>query len=443
MSYDNGHPRADRTKVATMKHPTCKRQSGISLFEALIALVVISVGVLAIAKLYGEMMASTGESKARAEAIQIAESRVDSLRNTISRDALDAALAALETPEGEPLTGVNADFDVGATTNQTLDADGQIEQLAVTLDVSWVDLRGEAQQVTVNSDVYWADPAHAINLARGKLPGGEPLPSPSGDARTHGDLIERDEADSIKVVEDFDRQLEQRTKDDRTQIVDVESGEVLLETNNPAGYSFISGFIVGDGLVDDAGSLEDTFTFRADTSDASQCTHTGYEHPEAGLIKDLVLYRCQVGARWYGNISIRDLDGDVTDVAGEVCVGDPNDVTGSEQWAPTENTRRDYRGVGIQEETFLGRGLPGFPLPEHVDLEVGWGFIPPGQEPDTEYGHHFVLQHFGTGNPSCEEVLTAAGNHLLATHGHHDMNDDDGAAVFAGNLGTLWIFGAD
>lgn len=430
-----------------MKHPTCKRQSGISLFEALIALVVISVGVLAIAKLYGEMMASTGESKARAEAIQIAESRVDSLRNTISRDALDAAIAALETPEGESLTGVNADFDVSATTDQTVDADGQIEQLAVTLNVSWVDLRGETQQVTVNSDVYWADPAHAINLARGKLGGGEPLPSPSGDARTHGDLIEQDEADSRTAIDDFDRQLEERTKDDRTQVVDVESGEVLLETNNPAGFSSISGFVVGDSLVEreSNGTFKTSSTVRTRSSDAGLCMHTAYEHPDGELIEELILYRCLIGARWYGNIAIVDInpDHDVRDVAGEVCVGDPTDTTGEAQWAPAKNLRRAYRGVGIEAETFLGRGLPGFPLPEHVDLDVGWGFIPPGQEPDAEYGHHFVLRHFGKNNDSCREVLTAAGNHLLATHGHHDMNDDDGAAVFAGNLGTLWIFGAD
>ncbi|WP_196800394.1 prepilin-type N-terminal cleavage/methylation domain-containing protein, partial [Thioalkalivibrio sp. ALJ20] len=240
-----------------MKQDYRVKQSGITLLEALISLVVISVGVLAIAKLYGEIMASTGESKARAEAIQIAESRVDSLRNALSQDDLVRAIDALDTPEGSPVQGVNANFHVRSDVDPTDDASGQIAQLDVAVRVVWEGMRENEEElgVLVSSDVLWSPPDHAVNLARGTLPSTVSIPDPSGEGRNFGEAIDPSEADSIAPIDDMDRNLERRTLEDLQQIVDRDTGEVLLETDNQEGFSMVSGFLVGvgEGASDDDG----------------------------------------------------------------------------------------------------------------------------------------------------------------------------------------------
>ena len=421
-----------------MEHHRKNRTSGISLIEALIALAVMAFGLLAIARLHAELTASTAESKARAEAMQIAESRVDSLRNHLEAgDGVDdtngfAVVAAQLEETG--ITGVNATFDVSVTPNpintaSVLDPDAADFQgyTDVAIDVSWTDARGETQSVTVSSAVTWSNPLHSINLARGRLPGGEPLPSPSGDARTYGEVIKEADADTTEDMADADRNLELRTKGDRHQIVDLDNDEVLLETTNPDGFSVISGFLVGKDLADTGGNLEPNL--RINVSDAGLCTNVAYENPQTGeIVPEIQMYRCNVGANWYGNIGLIDLQGDVSNVAGEFCVGDPTVMAGDHQ--PAENARRAYRDTGIAPDTYLGRGLPGFLLPEHEDNTVGWGFIPPGQESGGQYGHHFVSRDFGHGSEqTCRDVLEAAGEHL-------DNNDE----LFAGNLGEFGTF---
>ncbi len=78
------------------------------MIEALIALAVISLGVLAIAKLYGELIASTAESKARTEAVQIAEQRIERLRAAMERGEFEA----LENIGSDEHVGTNATFQV-------------------------------------------------------------------------------------------------------------------------------------------------------------------------------------------------------------------------------------------------------------------------------------------------------------------------------------------
>ena len=422
-----------------MEHHRKNRTSGISLIEALIALAVMAFGLLAIARLHAELTASTADSKARAEAMQIAESRVDSLRNHLEAgDGVDdtngfAVVAAQLEETG--ISGVNATFDVSVNPDDPINPDAVLDPddpdylgyTDVEVEVSWTDARGDTQSVAVNSAVAWSNPLHSINLARGRLPGGEPLPSPSGDARTYGEVIEEADADTTEDIADADRNLELRTTGDRHQIVDIDNDEVLLETTNPDGFSVISGFLVGEGLADTHGNLKTTL--RINVSDAGLCTNVAYENPQTDeFVQEIQLYRCNVGANWYGNIGLIDLQGDVSDVAGEFCVGDPT-VSAGDDHQPAENARRAYRDTGIAPDTYLGRGLPGFLLPEHEDNERGWGFIPPGQEDSGQYGHHFVSRDFGDNNPSCREVLKAAGNYL-------DENDN----LFAGNLGQFGTF---
>ena len=58
-----------------------RKHSGIGLIEILVALFITAVGVLALTRMHGIFMQSTAENKARGEAIAIAQSRLEDMRN--------------------------------------------------------------------------------------------------------------------------------------------------------------------------------------------------------------------------------------------------------------------------------------------------------------------------------------------------------------------------
>ena len=55
------------------------RQVGVGLIEVLIALVVIGVGVIAIVALNADLMSGSGLAKARMEALDLAEEKIEEL----------------------------------------------------------------------------------------------------------------------------------------------------------------------------------------------------------------------------------------------------------------------------------------------------------------------------------------------------------------------------
>ncbi len=59
---------------------TKKRQQGFSLFEVLIALLVLSVGLLGLANLQGQSISSSYNAHLRTQATSLAQSMVDRMR---------------------------------------------------------------------------------------------------------------------------------------------------------------------------------------------------------------------------------------------------------------------------------------------------------------------------------------------------------------------------
>ena len=70
---------------------TPARMHGFLLLEALLAVVIISFGLLAIAGLFTKLMSGTGISKARSEAVALAEQKQEELRNTVLYGAAGTA----------------------------------------------------------------------------------------------------------------------------------------------------------------------------------------------------------------------------------------------------------------------------------------------------------------------------------------------------------------
>ncbi|WP_018176234.1 MULTISPECIES: hypothetical protein [unclassified Thioalkalivibrio] len=334
-----------------MSHPK-QRTFGITLIEALIALAVIGLGILALSKLYGDLMVSTADSKARAEAVQVMESRIDKMRDSLTETDFNLAKDALT----EGFTGTNANFrfELDEGTINSLDGTTTIELTAF-----WDNARDEEQSVQVASVLYWTDPLLSLNQARGRLPGGQNIASPSGDARTGGDPIDPSDATTLAELPDdrgFGR-MEMRADDDRRQLVRIDTDgteTVLLETDLSLGFSTISGLVIR--LFDD-----DQFdTLRARVSDSGYCVNNDIPEFEP----ETFFYRCYVGRGWFGNIAVRDSQIDVSDQSGAIAVGDPEfDLADSGDneprvTEPSVSIRRAFRGSGIWQRAELGMTHP-------------------------------------------------------------------------------------
>ena len=109
-----------------------KRQQGIALLESLIALLIFSMGILALAGLQGFMLKGASEAKNRSDASVIAQRRV-AMMWTDAKDtpaALSAAYAEVNTavpdlPNGLRTTAFNALVPDEVTVTVTWQAPGE------------------------------------------------------------------------------------------------------------------------------------------------------------------------------------------------------------------------------------------------------------------------------------------------------------------------------
>lgn len=99
-----------------MKHPK-KKQTGMGLIEVLITAVIVGLGILAVASLQGKLMGETASNKARSEAMQLANQKMEQLRDTLQKSQYDTICSAITTGypncsylESAIITGSNENF---------------------------------------------------------------------------------------------------------------------------------------------------------------------------------------------------------------------------------------------------------------------------------------------------------------------------------------------
>lgn len=157
------------------------KQAGVSLIEALVALVVMAFGVLGVAGLQATMRQNADISKQRSEAVRIAQEAIEDAR----------AFTVLATPAPPSLARAYEDVKtavasnvIGYTTNTSYtiartvvnSASPPIKTLVV--DVAWADRTGQTQHVLLNSSVAGIAPELAGSL--GIPANGTPTRQPRG-----------------------------------------------------------------------------------------------------------------------------------------------------------------------------------------------------------------------------------------------------------------------
>ncbi|MFP4155092.1 MAG: type IV pilus modification PilV family protein [Halothiobacillaceae bacterium] len=358
------------------------RSRGFTLIEALIGLVVMSVGLLAIASLQNELISSSGQAKARSEALQIAEQDLEILRGYINRAQFDAVTSVSD----QSVTGTNTTFTLNRTVESVSDT-----LWDVAVDVRWTDPKDGTQQVVLESLIGWNNPTSGARTALGPE-AGITIDRPTGRAiqggRIYDAVPEGAEANLTTLADGSE--LEDGTftytaPDGATELIDSD-GRVLLTIRSGEEFSTIAGTFYTTQNINGA----DTFIT---ASDASACVRIGIDPmeklPATGPTRYRYFhYKCYVGPGWYGNVG-------VTRAAGahnndRICVGAPDepvDSTRMDSRHPALSTVRIYRG-------FVDRGL------EYPD-SVGIGVDPETDlyTPSHYEGHQFLLHRFG-GNPN-------------------------------------------
>ncbi len=418
-------------------------QRGFTLIEALVGAVVLSVGLLSIASLQVATMNSVGDSKARSEAMQIAETQMESLRSGYSNrddfnnldDIFDGQSVVLDGPGTALPDGTTTDY-VGTNAEYTIqwevdavdsDASGAPLLLLAGIRVSWqgsTDGQGEEQAVTIASFLNWDNPAGGAAASDAGDPngGGTLLSPPTGRAFQGGNVYQDGDgnADIPDGAEANTIDIGNVSIDDGTYTYDAngateligEDGRVLLTIPNGKAFSTIEGRLYSDIPLN-----EEDFAITA--SDASACQRLFLD--DGTFDGELeVFYRCYVGPAWYGNIGV--LRFDTVKPSEKLLVGRPGQDKDSTRWDslhPTTSAVRSYRGFKETDD-------PEFPISTGIGIDPDSG----GYTSRTLSNHDFLLQDINPKKETEEDVLES-----------HTPLFDDG--VGEGFCFTGWILDPD
>ncbi|MEO8806624.1 MAG: hypothetical protein ABI433_11105 [Burkholderiaceae bacterium] len=144
-----------------------RRQQGIGLLEALIALLVLSLGTLTISRLQTHLRLGSDIARQRAEAVRLGQEDIEAQRAF----SVLAASGAARSYAGIGSASTDVDASTGYATHTRYTVSRQItptgtlgaKSAAVT--VGWTDRAGGTQKIVLNSVITAHDPAHGGALA--------------------------------------------------------------------------------------------------------------------------------------------------------------------------------------------------------------------------------------------------------------------------------------
>lgn len=149
-------------------------QRGFTLLEALIALVVMAFGMLALAAMQITLSRSGDVAKQRTEAVRLAQRQIDELRSYTSIAAAASTPIAWDTLSGSSqAVTTNATYQVVTTVASSASA----PMRPVSVSVSWLDRASEPQRVMLSSVIAKTDPEQ-VGMVANPLPQNQPLKRP-------------------------------------------------------------------------------------------------------------------------------------------------------------------------------------------------------------------------------------------------------------------------
>jgi len=273
-------------KPMRYKHISPPRSAGLGLVEVIVTVFIVALAVLAIGHLVLESSRGTTESKARTEALVLAEQKLEALRDYAR--AADYDVLASDC-DAAPIAGSNAAF------SRCWDLDSEdASLLAVTVTVSWQGLRQDPDAV--------ADPSvavtHAVSLS-GRLLREEPVMQGKKLA-----VLEAGPNPSTATPIDDEGDAERRIIVELVPVADF-VGELPPEYLAENEYVYIYQILIYGDL--DKADLVEGEGFDATIESIDGISNTSYT-PSCSIAKNKMAYRCTVYylsyyAGWTGSVT--------------------------------------------------------------------------------------------------------------------------------------------
>lgn len=420
--------------------PHAHRSSGFALIEALVALMILSVGLLGVVKLQSLVLTTGTDTKAKSMAIALVESKIDLLRNrtlkatneantsgtAISGSSFDAYLANGTTTETvTPSGAVNTFTIVTSISGASGTSNGKLIQVVVT----WDDLltnklsgtTGSTQAVSGRTIISWDDPSLGRSVSTGTVGGG---PAINVTLKTPTGLAQRGDGSVDSVCEGCQSTNDGQGTRIRTVngITELRSSTGALLLTLPASsvssetqFTTIAGKVYIDkginGFSVDASELSVRLSSEGVCLFNNTSTTPIYNSATQNnntLLYSYFSYVCYVGQGWYGNVGIWN-SGQQTP---KVCLGDPSFNSGLSDGTlisphAAESPSRSYRGFknktggGYYSVGVLGGSSypnSGRPQPSSYSYGISSG------DSDNYFNHDFLVTK---SNQDCTSRMSA------------------------------------
>lgn len=334
-----------------MKNFSTSRRKGFVLIEALVALLIIAFGVVAITQLQVLSLFGSSEAKARSEAMALSQVKLESLRNLVEKSKFTGNPMPID--EESPLNFSEVGEYATYSMEVKVDVPSSLEQRVLTLTTSWTDSKGGPQSVVLNSVIAWDDPSLQASASSGL---GGTLISPTGSAK--------------RMVKKIPGQKGVYTDSDKKTYLLDNDGNVLIYLDpvdgEAQGFATITGKIFFDQNAGN-NAIPSSTNVRVRLSSEGECI---YNNAVLSALADgsnsfkYFSYTCYVGPGWYGNVGVL-VDDDVGgNVKPAICIGDPGFNAGKPDGTlisahPVESATRSYRGFKGTVGNYLSTGMQG------------------------------------------------------------------------------------
>lgn len=147
------------------------RSRGVSLVEALVALLVVAFGMVTLLGLQNSLRRSGDLARQRGTALRLAQQDMEILRTYSMLEESESApkaqtfasITSTERTIPADVEGANAEYKL--TREVTTPDDPHLKAIHIT--VSWPDRAGTIQEVTLDSLIFGADPSLGAALSQG------------------------------------------------------------------------------------------------------------------------------------------------------------------------------------------------------------------------------------------------------------------------------------
>lgn len=327
------------------------RSRGFGLVEILVTIGVLAVGIMGVATFHTVVTKQSQDNKLHSEALGIAQSRLEEMRNYTDSASTLAQFNALY-PDTAGYANAASVTGVSTTFSRTESIATSGERKIIGVRVSWTDAEGDAQSVQLSTQLGFVSPRSFGDVANSAS---DPLiDAPTGRARlgegtlpegatttSNGDgtSLYQDGGEDLMLV--FDEQivltLAQACQTEDGTCIDfvkikgriyidkgsqnqLKPGQVYVVASDAA---FCARYYTASGV---------THTITRDTLSTVSTANGNYEYFD---------YTCYLGGGWHGNVGIL-LAGGLSQ-SDKICIGDPVSINAWE--APIIASRRAYRGM--------------------------------------------------------------------------------------------------